>query len=170
MKRRLKAITISAAVLLGVMISIWFSVFPFLTIRTALVYPLLHRLCEAESIVHFPNPVPKGANPAGFYFNAGAMQAATEMELRLSFRPQEYSRELARLKGFSVTSDGEQFLKIYEKKWFRTVRKDQSSFQIRVLHCRPTFYGKEPSWNHGNTYGYAWNEADKEVIYWTSSW
>ena len=171
MKRRLKLIAAGFVGLLAVLVFFWLFVFPYLTIRSVFVYPFLRGQWESEAIVHFPSPVPEGAKPAGFYFNAGALQAATEMELRLRFGPQEYIRELARLRELHLTSDGEQFSQIYEKKWFRTIDdEEESSFHVRVLHCRPTFYGNEPSWNHGNTYGYAWNEAAREVIYWTSSW
>ncbi len=171
MKRSLKRITAGATGLLAVLVFFWLFVFPFLTIRSALLYPILRGQWETEAIVHFPSPVPEGVNPTGFYFNAGAMQAATEMELRLRFGLQEFSRELARLKRFYLTPDGEQFSLLYEKKWFRTLNNEaEPRFHVRVLHCRPTFYGNEPSWNHGNTYGYAWNETAREVIYWTNSW
>lgn len=98
------------------------------------------------------------------------MQAATEMELRLRFDRGNYNRELRRLENFTITADAKKFIQIYDKNYFWTARDDTFKFEVRVLHCRPTFYGQEPSWNHGSSYGYAWNDADREVIYWTSSW
>ncbi|NIQ39669.1 MAG: hypothetical protein GTN81_13915 [Proteobacteria bacterium] len=70
-----------------------------------------------------------------------------------------------------MTPDGQQFLPIYEKTWFRTISDEEMpSFHVRVLHCRPATTDNEPSWNYGNAYGYAWNEVLGEVIYWANSW
>jgi hypothetical protein len=156
--------------LLAALTVLWLFVFPFLTIRSPLAYPLLRRQWAPEAIVHFPDPVPEASQSTGFYFNSGAVQAATEMELRLRLKPDPYDREIARLKELPVTGDGRQFSNIFEKKHFWTRDFEESGFQIRVLHCRPTFYDDEPSWNHGHTYGYAWNDSTREVIYWTNSW
>ncbi|NIO03300.1 MAG: hypothetical protein GTN74_01440 [Proteobacteria bacterium] len=54
---------------------------PYMTVRSPLAYSLLRRQWQPEPVAHFPRPVPKGAKAIGFYFNAGTLQAATEMEL-----------------------------------------------------------------------------------------
>ncbi len=170
MKPSLKFTGLSIAGFLLALTVFWQCVFPLLTVRSPLAYPLLRGNWAPEAIGHFPDPMPEGAEPTGFYFNSGAMQAATEMELRLRLASDLYDREIARLKELPMTADGEQFSGIFEKKQFWTHDFEESGFQIRVLHCRPTFYDDEPSWNHGNTYGYAWNDRTREVTYWTSSW
>jgi hypothetical protein len=170
MKRRRKTIITSFTILLVACAVFWFFIFPFLTVRTPLAYPMLRRLWKAEAIAHFPGKMAGGNEATGFYFNAGALQAETGMELRLRFDRMDYTRELRRLQEFSITEEGKEFSQMYDKNWFWTARDDAFKFQVRVLHCRPTFYGEELSWNHGSGYGYAWNEQDREVIYWTSSW
>ena len=170
MKLGRKTIIISFTILLLGCALFWFFIFPFLTVRTPLAYPILRKQWKAETIVHFPEKMAGGNEAIGFYFNAGALQAATEMELRLRFDRGNYTRELRRLEEFPATQDAKKFAQIYDKNLFWTARDDAFKFQVRVLHCRPTFYGEEPSWNHGSSYGYAWNEQDREVIYWTCSW
>jgi hypothetical protein len=147
------------------------SIVQFITIRYPIAYPITRYLWESKAIPHFPAPVPNEAVPVSFYYNMGALQAPTEMELRLKYSPHEFSEELMRLNNFEPTEDAKQFSEIFEKNDFRTIDfKDIPKFNVRTLHCRPTFYGEKPSWNHGTTFGYAWNDSLGDVIYWTNSW
>ncbi|NIQ39670.1 MAG: hypothetical protein GTN81_13920 [Proteobacteria bacterium] len=91
MKRSLPFIPVGAVGLVGVLLFFWLFVFPYMTVRSPLAYSFLRRQWQPKTIAHFPRPVPEGARAIGFYFNAGALQAATEMELRLRFEPHRRS-------------------------------------------------------------------------------
>ena len=144
-------------------------IFPYQEFRSPLTYPIFRKFWNTEVIAHFPEETGNGNEAVGFFYSSGFMQASTVLELRLRFAPEYYNRELRRLEKFPVTEEAKKYAHIWgERLW--TAEEDAHKFQLRILHCRPTFYGEELSWNHGSGYGYGWNNQDGEIIYWAISW
>ena len=169
--KRILTIIISIIIILVLIVTFyWYFIFPFVPIKTSLAFPLIRKQWDKMVIGHFPENIGKESEVLGFYFSPGAMQASTIMEIRLQYNIDNYNKELIRLRKLPITPDAKKFTEIYNGYNFMTFEGDTQKFKIHVLHCKPTFYNNEPSWNHGSSYGYAYNNEKKEIIYWAESW
>ena len=169
LKRLSKTIIILIALIPAGTVFYLMFIFPYQQFRSPLAYPIFRMFWNTEVIGHFPEETGNGSEAVGFFYWHGLMQAPSVLELRLRFDRKHYNRELSRLEKFPVTEDAKKYAHSWsERLW--TAEEDAHKFQVRILHCRPTFYGEELSWNHGSGYGYGWNNIDGEIIYWIISW
>ncbi len=158
----------AAAALVLVGATFYHCVLPFVPITTPLAYGWLRGRWRPEAIAHFPERPGVLGETRGFYYFPGPMQASTEMELRIAFEPDAFARERARLDALPASEDADRHGSSYPRPVFQSA--PGQAFEIRILHSRPTFYGEDPSWNHGRGRGYAWNADTHEIVYWCEVW
>ena len=139
-------------------------------IRLTFAYPFFLRKWEESQTAHFPKDKTKGSERIGFFYSTGMAQSGTHMELLAQYNPESFLIEVERLQGIEPTEDANRYGASLEiGKYYRVIESD-SSFAPYILHAEPTFYENEPSWNHGQTCGYALKEETNEILYWVSNW
>ena len=139
-------------------------------IETPLLYPYFKGKWEASRTQHFPQEQDEESERIGFFYTTGFAQAGTEMELLVKYSSEAFTLEKARLQQFMPTPEAKLYSELLNKTYYDTVKSDALLFSQQILHAKPTFYNDEPSWNHGQTYGYAIREETSEILYWVSSW
>ncbi len=170
MKARGRSLTKWALLIIFIGVLFWQFVLPWIPIKTSIAYPMLRKRWDPDLVAHFPQKKPEGSESAGFFFNWGMLQSSTVMEWRVSFEESSFSKEMQRLSSIAETDDGRAYGPTYDRQHYWTVKFEESGFVPRILHALPTMYGDDPSWNHGQTYGYAIRTNTREIVYWVEDW
>ena len=141
-------------------------------------------------VAHFPRSIPSNAQNVQLYYQPGALQGGTVLELRMQLPEDEIQRIQAQVQPLATrqyvpgsennspktetSPDGSNVTYTYT---FHTGASDDGvaspqtfpeEYAIYVL--ADTRGAPEYDWNHPELYGVAINEATSEVVYWMEDW